>query len=197
MPAEPPLNSVHPGSRALWRAWLMEHHNRTEGVWVIRNRKAADGTGVSVDDLVEEALCFGWIDSLPRKLDETRTMLYFAPRKRGSNWSALNRRRAERMIAEGWMSAAGMEKILAAQADGSWFALNDVDALVTPPDLAEALEARPPAREHFDAFPVSVKRGILEWILNAKRPETRQKRVQETAELARENVRANQWRRAK
>ena len=121
-------------------------------------------------------------------------MLYFAPRKPYSNWSALNKTRVENMIKAGLMTPAGLEKVEAAKADGSWSALDTVEALVIPSDLAEAFDRYPASRKNFEAFPSSVKRGILEWILNAKRPETRQKRIEETARLAGENIRANQWR---
>lgn len=189
-----PPDSVQPESRAEWRQWLQNNHTRETGVWLIRYKKATGKPYVDYDESVEEALCFGWIDSLPRKLDEERTMLYFAPRKAGSNWSGLNKQRVEKLIKEGLMTPAGLEKIDAAKQDGSWDALDEVEALVVPPDLDEAFDRYPNSRENFEAFPRSVKRGILEWILNAKREETRQKRVDETARLAADNIRANQWR---
>jgi uncharacterized protein YdeI (YjbR/CyaY-like superfamily) len=193
MTVQPPENAVHPKTRAKWRAWLRENHNLDKGVWFIRYKKSSGKPFVDVNDAIEEAICFGWIDSLPRKLDEERTMLYFAPRKKGSNWSALNKIRAEKMIRAGLMTTGGMEKIQAAKEDGSWTALDAVEALVIPPDLEEAFDLYPSSRESFEAFPPSVKRGILEWIVNAKRPATRQKRIDETARLAAENIRANQW----
>lgn len=194
MTPTPPQNSIQPETRAEWRAWLQENHAREEGVWLIRYKKAVGKPYVDFDEAVEEALCFGWIDSLPRKLDDERTMLYFAPRKVGSNWSALNKTRVAKMIEAGLMTPAGLTKIEAAKADGSWAALDDVEALVIPPDLGAALDSYPKARAHFEAFPPSARRGILEWILNARRPATRQKRIEETARLAAENIRANQWR---
>lgn len=194
MSVQPPENSVFPQNRAEWRAWLEANHQRDEGVWLIRYKKAAGKPILPVDDAVEEALCFGWIDSLPRALDDERTMLYFAPRKDGSNWSRLNKIRVEKMIAAGLMTSVGMVKIEAARADGSWDALNDVENLVIPPDLEAAFARYPQSIENFEAFPPSVRRGILEWILNAKRPATREKRIGETASLAAENIRANQWR---
>jgi uncharacterized protein YdeI (YjbR/CyaY-like superfamily) len=181
-------------SRAEWRAWLEANHDRSGSLWLVTYKKASGRPTLSNDDIVEEALCFGWIDSLPRKLDSERTMLLLSPRKPGSLWSALNKRRAERIIAAGLMRPAGLALIEAAQADGSWTALDAVEALAIPDDLAAALDARPPARTHFEAFPRSAKRGILEWILQAKRPETRARRVEETARLAERNERANQWR---
>lgn len=181
-------------SRQAWRDWLAENYTRTEGIWLVSFKRHCSEKHVSYDDIVEEALCFGWIDSLGRKLDDDRTMLWLAPRKPGSGWSKVNKERIERMMAAGLMTPAGLEKIDAAKADGSWSALDGVETLEIPPDLAAALARHPSATQNFEAFPRSVRRGILEWILNAKRPETRANRVEETARLAAENIRANQWR---
>ena len=191
---EAPVNSIHPTSRAEWRAWLEQNHTRIEGVWLISYKKAAGTPRFEYDEAVEEALCFGWIDSKPNKLDDARSRLWFAPRKPGTGWSKYNKDRAERMIAAGRMTDAGLVKIDAAKQDGSWSALDAVEALEIPADLEAALAVHEAARGHLDAFPRSVKRGILEWIANAKKPETRAKRIQETAQLAADNLRANQWR---
>lgn len=192
--AEPPENSVHPLTRAEWRAWLEQHHGRAEGVWLVSYKQATGKPRVTYDEAVEEALCFGWVDSKGNKLDEERSMLWFAPRKRGSGWSRPNKERVERLIAAGLMTPAGMAKIEAAKADGSWSLLDAVENLEIPPDLAEALDAYPPAATNFAAFPPSAKRAILQWIVQAKTPATRAKRIAETARLAQENKRANQWR---
>jgi uncharacterized protein YdeI (YjbR/CyaY-like superfamily) len=190
---ELPDNSVHPLSRAAWRAWLKKHHTRNDGVWFISFKKSANQPTVSYDEAVEEALCFGWVDSKPRKLDEQRSMLWFAPRKAGSGWSAPNKVRVAKMTEAGLMAPAGLAKVQAAKANGSWLALDAVEALHVPPDLAKALAQHSFAAKNFDAFPRSAKRGILEWIGNAKRAETRAARIAQTAELAQRNERANQW----
>ncbi|MGB3616483.1 MAG: YdeI/OmpD-associated family protein [Catalinimonas sp.] len=190
-----PDDAVHPLTRAAWRAWLAEHHARDGGVWLIRYKKEVDRPMVDYDAAVEEALCFGWVDSLPRTLDEERTMLYFAPRKPGSNWSRLNKDRIARLEVAGRLHPAGRAKVTEARRDGSWTALDDVERGVVPDDLATALAAHEGAAAHWEAFPPSVRRGILEWIQNAKRATTRAKRVEETARLAQRNERANQWRR--
>lgn len=192
--AEPPENSVHPLTRAEWRAWLEQHHGRAEGVWLVSYKQATGKPRVTYDEAVEEALCFGWVDSKGNKLDEERSMLWFAPRKLGSGWSRPNKERVERLIAAGLMTPAGMAKIEAAKADGSWSLLDAVENLEIPADLAEALDAYPPAATNFAAFPPSAKRAILQWIVQAKTPATRAKRIAETARLAQENKRANQWR---
>lgn len=193
-PPKSPPNSVHPKSRAAWRAWLAKHHTRTEGVWLVSYKKATRKPRVEYEEAVEEALCFGWVDSKPSKLDDERSMLYFAPRKGGSGWSKPNKERVERLIAAGLMMPAGLAKIEAAKKDGTWNALDAVEALEVPSDLKKALASLPNAGANWDAFPRSAKRGILEWISNAKKPETRASRVEETARLAAENKRANQWR---
>lgn len=191
---KPPPNSTHPKSRAAWRQWLEENHTRAEGVWLISYKKATGKPRFEYAEAVEEALCFGWIDSKPNKLDDERSMLWFAPRKSGTGWSKPNKERVEKMLKAGLMAPAGLAKVEAAKKDGSWAALDAVEALEIPPDLAKALKANKTAKDYFEAFPRSVKRGILEWILNAKKPETRAKRVEETVRLAEKNTRANQWR---
>lgn len=188
-----PDNSIHPKTRAEWRAWLAEHHTRREGVWLISYKKETGKPRFDYDIAVEEALCFGWIDSKPNKLDEERSLLWFAPRKPRTGWSKLNKERVERLTAEGLMMPAGLAKVEAAKQDGSWAALDAIEALEIPPDLEAALAAYPAAKPNFEAFPKSVKRGILEWIATARKSETRAKRIQETAQLANENIRANQW----
>jgi uncharacterized protein YdeI (YjbR/CyaY-like superfamily) len=161
--------------RAAWRAWLAANGTTSAGVWLVYDRGA--GRAFGYEDIVEEALCFGWIDSKGRGLDEARTMLYLAPRKPRSAWSRPNKERVERLIARGLMTDAGLAVIRAAQERGTWTALDDVEAGVEPEDLAAALDADPLARSNWDAFPRSAKRAILEWISQAKRPETRSARV--------------------
>ena len=190
---KPPENHVHPLTRADWRAWLEANHDRGEGVWLVLYKKASGKPTLSVDAYVSEAIAFGWIDSTPKKVDAERSARWVAPRKSGSNWSRLSKHRAERMEAAGLMADAGRRAVEAAKADGSWSVLDDVEDLVVPDDLADALDARPPARAEWDAFPPSTRRGILEWILNAKRDATRAKRIDETARLAEDGKRANQW----
>lgn len=187
-------DQFHPKTRAEWREWLAANHASASGVWAISYKKAANKRIVSYDELVEEALCFGWVDSKGGKLDDLRSMLYFAPRKGGSGWSKPNKARIERMLAAGMMMPAGLAKLEVAKADGSWSLLDGVEALEVPDDLAAALAALPSARANWDAFPRSAKRGILEWILQARRAETRAARISETATLAARNERANQWR---
>jgi uncharacterized protein YdeI (YjbR/CyaY-like superfamily) len=194
-----PPNSTHPKSRAASRAWLAKHHTRTECVWLITYKKATAKLGkkfarVEYDEAVEEALCWGWVDSKVNKLDEERSLLWFAPRKPKTGWSKPNKERVERMIAAGLMQPAGLAKIEAAQIDGTWNSLDAIEQLEVPPDLQKGFKQFKGAAANWEAFPRSVKRGILEWISIAKKAETRAKGVEETARLAGENKRANQWR---
>jgi uncharacterized protein YdeI (YjbR/CyaY-like superfamily) len=185
---------LHPKSRAEWRNWLEQNHTRQEGVWLISYKKSTGKPRFDYDEAVEEALCFGWIDSKGNNLDDERSMLWFAPRKPGTGWSKLNKSRVELLIAAGVMMPAGMSTLEAAKQDGSWNALDRVEALGMPPDLKKAFVANKTAKLYFDVFPRSVRRALLEWISNAKRPETRAKRIEETVTLAEKNIRANQWR---
>jgi uncharacterized protein YdeI (YjbR/CyaY-like superfamily) len=190
----PELARIAPATLADWRAWLEANSAATVSVWLVVHKKSSPDFAFPLDQAVEEALCFGWIDSLPRKLDDRRSMLLFSPRKTGSLWSALNKRRVEKVIREGRMAAAGLAKIEAAKADGTWSGLDAAEALEIPADLADAFRTRPGSRIAFEAFPRFAKRAILEWIIQAKTPPTRAKRVLETAEKAAIGERANRWR---
>jgi uncharacterized protein YdeI (YjbR/CyaY-like superfamily) len=180
-------------SQGAWREWLAANHGTSPGVWLVTYKKAEGDRYVPYDATVEEALCFGWIDSKSRALDERRSMLLMTPRKRGSGWSRPNKERLERLFAAGLMAPAGVAVVEAAKADGSWTALDEIENLVEPPDLSAALDAMPAARASWDGFPRSAKRALLEWISLAKRAETRAKRIEETATRAARGERANQW----
>ncbi|MCU0259502.1 MAG: YdeI/OmpD-associated family protein [Ilumatobacteraceae bacterium] len=184
---------VHPEDRAEWRAWLVEHHRRDAGVWLVTFKKAARRPTVTYDDAVEEALCVGWVDSKPGKLDELRTMLWFAPRKPGSGWSRPNKERIARLQSARLMLPAGQAVVDAAIADGSWTMLDAVEDLVVPDDLAAAFAERPGSRDTWESFPRSVKRGDLERIVQAKTPPTRAKRIAEIADQAAKGERTSVW----
>jgi uncharacterized protein YdeI (YjbR/CyaY-like superfamily) len=191
------LEQVEIDSRAALRAWLSAHHARTQSVWLVVWKKAAGARHVPYDDIVEEALCFGWIDSLPRKLDDERSMLLLSPRKRGSAWSRLNKQRLARLLRDGLVEAPGLAVIEAAKQDGSWSRLDSAGELTVPDDLLAAFEAFPGAQDLFNAFPPSTRRAILELIAQARTPPTRARRVEETARQAQQNIRANQPRQPK
>lgn len=194
MPADYPQVEIE--SREAWWAWLQKHHASERGIWLV-TWKRGPGAHVSYDDIVDEAIAFGWVDSQPRKLDDGRSQRLLTPRKPSSGWSRVNKARVERLTTEGRMTAAGIAAVEAAKANGAWNALDHAQELTEPDDLRAALNRTPGARTHWDAFPPSAKRAILEWIGNARRDETRTARVSETARLAAQNVRANQWRQPK
>lgn len=180
--------------RAAWRAWLTDNHASASGIWLVYFKKESGWPRVAYDDAVEEALCFGWVDSRPNEIDADRYMQLFSPRKAKSPWSRLNKTRVEALIAQGLMMPAGLAKIEAAKQDGSWTAYDAIEDLTMPPDLAAALAANPTAQGYFDAFPPTSKKNILWWIHSAKRPETRAKRIEETVRLAAQNLKANHYR---
>ncbi|WEO77575.1 YdeI/OmpD-associated family protein [Cryobacterium sp. SO2] len=186
------VERVHPEDRLAWRAWLAEHHLVRSGVWLVTWRQASGMPVLGYDEAVLEALAVGWVDSKGSRLDDRRTMLYFAPRRRGSSWSRPNKLRIERLRQEGLMRPAGEAAVRSAEADGSWTRLDEVEDLIVPPDLAAALAAFAGARANWDAFPRSPRRAILEWIVLAKRPETRAARIQATAEAASLNKRVRE-----
>jgi uncharacterized protein YdeI (YjbR/CyaY-like superfamily) len=182
---------VHAEDRATWRAWLEANHTAPSGAWLVTWRKG-HGPVLDYGEAVEEALCFGWVDSTGGRFDDRRTKLYFAPRKPRSVWSASNKARVARLSAEGLMRPAGLEAIERAKSNGSWTALDEIEQGNVPPDLTAALAAHPPAAERFAAFPWSARRAILIWVGDAKKPETRAARVLETAVRAARNERANE-----
>jgi uncharacterized protein YdeI (YjbR/CyaY-like superfamily) len=169
-----------PSSRADWRSWLASNPDRPEGLWIVYRKKSSSLDGPVYDDLVEEALCFGWIDSQSRRVDDDRMMQWFSPRRKGGLWSALNKDRIERLVREGLMTEIGQSTIDEAKADGSWSQTDEVDALVVPPDLQVALDAAPDAKAAYQALIDSAKRQYLWWIHSAKRPATRANRIEET-----------------
>lgn len=180
-----------PANRQEWREWLSENYEKAAGIWLVYYKKASGKPRVTYDEAVEEALCFGWIDSLPRKLDDERAKLLFTPRKLNSVWSKLNKTRVEKLVANGAMTEIGLAKIEAAKIDGSWNTLNDSDDLKIPDDLLEKLADNKIAQANFDKFSASVRKNILAWIASAKRDATRVDRLEKTVEMAAKNKRAN------
>lgn len=181
-------------SRPEWRAWLVEHHATSSGVWLVRWKKDSGHPHLPYADVVDEALCFGWIDSQPRTLDDLRSQLRVTPRKAGSNWSARNRARVDRLAAAGLMHPAGLAVVDRAKADGTWNALDAVEQLTEPDDLHHLLDRDPTARAEWNAFPRSTKRAILEWLGTARTDATRQRRLERIVTDAHHGIRANQWR---
>ena len=180
-PASPDGKDVlAPSSRTDWREWLASNLDRREGLWIVYHKKSSSLDGPVYDDLVEEALCFGWIDSRVRRVDDDRMMQWFSPRRKGGLWSAVNKGRIEQLIGTGHMTEVGQAAIDRARADGSWSQLDEVDALIVPPDLQTALDAAPQALKAYQGLSDSAKKQYLWWIHSAKRPATRASRIDET-----------------
>ena len=168
---------VRPTSRADWRAWLQAHHATSSGVWLLFAKKHAQLPTVSYNDAVEEALCFGWIDGLTRPVDDTFYMQRFTPRKANSRWAASNKQRVATMLAAGLMTPAGLQAVERAKRTGTWNAFDAVEAMEVPPDLTKALRAAKGAAKTFDAYTPGMKKQCLYYVNDAKRPETRAKRI--------------------
>ena len=176
-----------------FRTWLARNPTAI-GVWVVFPKSSSGLPGPTYDELVRVALCFGWIDSVPGRVDETHTKMYFSPRKPGSGWAASNKARLAELEAAGLMEPAGIAAVQRAKADGSWSRIDGSEALEVPGDLRAAFRRHAGSKRNFDAFPPGVRRQILQWIEQARTESTRAKRVQQTAELAARNIRANQQR---
>jgi uncharacterized protein YdeI (YjbR/CyaY-like superfamily) len=168
----------HPADLAAWRAWLTASSGTARGVWVASWRKASGRAPVAYEDLVEEAICFGWIDSTVNILDHERALQLMTPRKPRSGWTRLNRRRFAALEAQGRMTEAGYRAVEVAQANGSWTVYDAVEDLLEPDDLAGALDASPAARTAWDGFPPSARKQMLWWVISAGKPETRGRRIE-------------------
>lgn len=184
---EDQLEIVEAIDRPAWRQWLAEHHQTAIGIWLLYYKVGSGKPSIRYPEAVQEALCFGWIDSKVQTLDDDRYRQIFTPRKPGSVWSKLNKQYVANLIEQGLMTEAGMAKIIAAQQDGSWNALDEIEALVIPIDLEQALVVDQAAQQNFQAFSNSVKKNILSWIGSARRPETRSNRIQQTIKAAAQN----------
>jgi uncharacterized protein YdeI (YjbR/CyaY-like superfamily) len=181
---------VHVETIEQWRDWLAEHHLSETGVWLVTWRTTTGRPAPQYEQLIQEALRVGWIDSTGKKLDDERTMLYFARRRPGSEWARTNKMRIARLEAEGAMLPAGQAVVDRARADGSWTLLDSVEALIVPDDLAAALARDRGAQGHWNGFPPSARKQILWWIAQAKRPATRTARIEQTVRLASRGERA-------
>lgn len=174
--------------RPTWRKWLAKNHAKSPGIWLIYYKKASGKSRVDYADAVEEALCFGWIDTTQRPRDEESSMQLFMPRKAKSNWSKLNKERVAKLEKEGLMTDAGREKIAAAKENGSWTKMDEVEAYVIPPELEKAFAKNKTAKKNFDAMSPSVRKQFLYWLSNTKKEETRKQRVADIIRLSKANL---------
>lgn len=183
-----------PDDQMDWRKWLALNHQKKEAVWLIFYRKKSPNYNLSWSESVDEALCFGWIDSVKKTIDKEKYKQYFSKRKVKSNWSKINKDKVAILIEQGLMEAEGYKSIEIAKKNGSWTFLDEVEALVIPRDLIVAFENNKGSMEYFDSLSKSVKKILLYWVISAKRKETRQKRVLEIAENASKNLKPKQFR---
>ncbi|WP_324671338.1 YdeI/OmpD-associated family protein [Hymenobacter sp. GOD-10R] len=182
--AEEALEMFCPTSRQHWRTWLQEHHRQQQSVWLVYHKKNSATPTLTWSEAVDEALCFGWIDSLAKPIDNERYRQFFSRRKPKSGWSRVNKEKIQRLIAEGQMTQAGFDSIETAKQNGAWTLLDDVEALIIPEDLEQELQKRPDARSYFLALSKTDKRNMLQWLVLAKRPTTRQNRIAAIVDLA-------------
>ena len=180
---------LHFETTSEWHDWLVANHRQQHGIWLVSWKPKTAKPAIPYEEAVEEALCHGSIDSTSRGLDDERSMQCYSPRRKGSLWAASNKKRVLRLEAQGRMTDAGRAPIEAAKADGSWSLLEPVEALIVPDDLAAAFAKQPRAMDHWAAFTSTAKRSCLLWIATAKRPQTRAKRVAESAQRIEQGMR--------
>lgn len=176
-----------------WRKWLIKNHLTENSVWLIIYKKDSKTPSITYSEAVDQALCFGWIDSKPNKRDEKSYYQFFSKRKPKSVWSKINKEKVKYLISEELITESGLLAIKIAKENGSWDTLNEVDNLVLPKDLLTEFNKNKLAKSNWEQFSKSVKQGILQWLLSAKKIETRQKRISEIVTLAEKNIKANQY----
>ena len=174
-----PEESFRPSSRSDWRNWLKENHQRKQSIWLIYVKKGRQTPTLSYSDAVEEALCFGWIDSTRKSLGEDEFTQFFCRRKPQSGWSKVNKQKVLDLIDQNLMTKAGLDCIEAAKLNGSWTLLDEVEELLIPADLEAALQAHSGAKNFFLSLSKSTRKQILQWVVFAKRPSTRENRIKE------------------
>ncbi|MDW3649487.1 MAG: YdeI/OmpD-associated family protein [Bacteroidia bacterium] len=188
------MNTYCPENKEAWRNWLKKNHLIEDSIWLIFNKKSSPNPNLNWSEAVDEALCFGWIDSTKRSIDSEKYMQYFCKRKARSNWSKINKDKVKVLIEQGLMADAGLKSIEIAKENGSWTILDGVEALVIPEDLAEEFANYKGSGEYFDSLSKSAKKILLYWVVSAKRKETRQKRILEIAKNASQKLKPKQFR---
>lgn len=181
---EKEIEIFYPVSLADWRKWLAKNHLSKQCVWLVCYNKNSSKKSITWSESVDVALCFGWIDSKKIKIDDQRTHQFFSKRKANSTWSKINKFKVAQLIEKGLMTEAGFKSIDIAKQNGSWTILDSVEELIIPEDLNTALKSKSEAREFFEGLSRSSKKAMLQWLVLARRPETRQKRVAEILECA-------------
>lgn len=187
-------NSFCPLDKEEWRAWLETNHVDKDSIWLIIYKQSAPTPTITWSDAVDEALCFGWIDSTKKTIDNEKYMQYFSKRRAKSNWSRVNKNKVEKLSQEGLITEAGLKSIALAKQNGSWTLLDAVEALIIPHDLDVEFAQYPNAKEYFLSLSKSTKKILLYWIISAKRDLTKQKRISELVENAAQNSIPKQFR---
>lgn len=188
------IQTFCPSSQQEWRKWLKKNHQLKQSVWLILYKKESGKPVIRWSEAVDEALCFGWVDSKRQPIDNEKFRQFFSKRKSTGTWSKINKEKVGRLIADGLMTKAGLIMIETAKQNGSWIILNGVEELKIPRDLSKEFKSQPGSKEYFLSLSKSVKKMILQWLVLAKRPETRQKRIVEIAELAAQKLKPKQFR---
>jgi len=179
------MKTIEMKDRAAWRAWLTENQDGVDEIWLIFYKKESGIPGIEYGEALDEALCFGWVDSLIRKIDEQTYARKFTPRKDESQWSVVNKRRVEQLIRDGLMTEHGLRKVEAAKRSGRWDApvQRPKFDLSMPAEFAEALRSHPQAEAAFNRLAPTHQKQYLLWIVTAKRPETRARRIVEAVQM--------------
>lgn len=188
------VEEYSPYDKKDWRKWLELNHKKKDAVWLIFYKKKSPNHNLDWSESVDEALCFGWIDSTKRAIDSEKYKQYFSKRKAKSNWSRINKDKVKTLIAQGLMEEEGYKSIEIAKENGSWTILDEIEALKVPEDLKEKFSSYKGSLEYFDSLSKSVKKILLHWVVSAKRKETRQKRILEIVENASNNLKPKQFR---
>lgn len=188
------ISSFCPKNQGEWRRWLKKHHQAETAVWLIYYKKTSPNHNLTWSEAVDEALCFGWIDSVKKTLDEERFIQFFSKRKPSSGWSKINKAKIEQLVKDDKMTPAGFACIEKAKQNGSWFLLDTVEAMIIPKDLLQAFKVYPGAKTYFTGLKKAEQKIMLHWVATAKRPETRAKRIDEIASLAAQQLKPKQFR---
>ncbi|WP_103865726.1 YdeI family protein [Aquimarina sp. I32.4] len=188
------IETYCPKSRTDWRKWLEKNHQSKQSVWLIYFKLSTKINSISWSEAVDEALCFGWIDSTKKTIDEERYMQYFSKRKPSSTWSRINKEKVTKLIQSNLMTKSGFDSIETAKQNGSWSILDEVEALIIPEDLKREFNQREGALEYYESLSKSAKKILLAWVVLANRSETRQKRIIEIAENASRKLKPKQFR---
>ena len=174
----------YPENRQAWREWLVENHQTAKNIWLLFYKKGCEKPSITWTEAVEEALCFGWIDSKKNTIDDISYKQFFCPRKPNSTWSKINKEKVAEFTKAGLMTPAGLATIKTAKKNGSWTILDSVEALIIPKDLELAFAQHHNSKDFFLSLSKSVKKGVLYFVISAKQKATREKRVAEVAECA-------------